>query len=73
MIVKCLNEGCPYKGSYEEYKKFHQKSCKLQKGGLEEWLKNLKGTIEETNTFSSQLGVFNEESDSHQNNETIKK
>jgi hypothetical protein len=32
MAVRCLNSGCPFKGSYEEYKKFHQSQCKLNKG-----------------------------------------
>ena len=38
LTVRCLNDGCPYRGSFEEYKKFHQNSCTL-KTGLDEWLK----------------------------------
>jgi hypothetical protein len=45
MTVRCLNPGCPFKGSFEEYNKFHQASCKL-KDGLDEWLKSLENVIQ---------------------------
>lgn len=52
MTVRCLNDGCPFKASFEEYKKFHQNSCKLEKG-LEDWLRKIKGTLEDnSNQFS---------------------
>lgn len=44
MTVRCLNEGCPYKGTYEEYKKYHQNQCTLAKG-FDEWLKSMQGTL----------------------------
>lgn len=32
MTVRCLNDGCPYKGTYDQYKKFHQTKCVLGRG-----------------------------------------
>ena len=48
MQVRCLNQGCPYKGTFEEYKKYHQKQCKLD-NGLEEWIKSMQGTLDQHN------------------------
>lgn len=32
LMVRCLNEGCPYKDTFEDYKKYHLGSCKLKVG-----------------------------------------
>jgi hypothetical protein len=39
MPVRCLNNGCPWRGSLEEYNNFHQDGCKLKEHGIDEWLK----------------------------------
>lgn len=44
--VRCLNEGCPFKGTFEDYKKYHSGTCKL-KVGLDNWLKDMKSTLQE--------------------------
>jgi hypothetical protein len=59
MIVRCLNDGCPYRGTFEEYKNYHGKDCKL-KQGLDNWLKEMQGTLNEN---SKQIAKFRHSSD----------
>jgi DNA-directed RNA polymerase subunit N (RpoN/RPB10) len=46
MPVRCLNEGCPYSDNFDNYKRSHMKNCRL-KSGLDDWLKNMKSTLDD--------------------------
>jgi hypothetical protein len=35
LVVRCLNDGCPFRGTFEDYKKYHKDSCNLKVGGLD--------------------------------------
>ena len=46
MFVKCKNGDCAYKGTYEDFKKYHQGKCKLQEG-LDLWMENMKNSLQD--------------------------
>ena len=40
--VACINDGCVWKGEYDNYKKSHKENCAFKNGDLDVWLNNLK-------------------------------
>lgn len=47
--VKCLNQGCPFNGSYEEYLHDHGKNCKL-KDGMDNWMLKMQALMQDFST-----------------------
>lgn len=39
--VACTNDGCVWKGEYDNYKKTHKDFCVFRNGGFNTWLNNL--------------------------------
>ena len=49
MKVRCLNEGCPWKGNFDEFSQFHNKNCKLKNGGINGWLNKMQEVLNKSN------------------------
>lgn len=43
MEVKCLNKECPYKGTFDEYKNHHHKTCTIN--GLDDFMNSVKESL----------------------------
>ena len=46
LLVKCLSKDCTWKGTLDEFKKFHNDNCRLKKGGIDVWLEDVMQSIE---------------------------
>ena len=46
LTVKCLNSGCPFRDTFENYKNFHKGKCQLEVG-LDQWLKGMQSSLNE--------------------------
>ena len=45
LLVRCLSKDCTWKGSLDEFKKFHNENCRLKNGGLDVWLKDMMESV----------------------------
>ena len=59
MKVRCLNSGCPFNGTYEEYINDHGKNCKL-KDGMDNWMSKMQALMADFGTCKMKQTLSNE-------------